>query len=117
MHRTLKVETTGPARDNLLQQQERFDEFVDELNTQRPHDALGMKRPADAYTPSKRQHPAFLPDPEYPTHDDVLRVSRLGLIHLPGRRQVHLRHARQLVGIREERDDRWLVTFMAIDLG
>jgi len=119
MHRTLKAETTRPARVNLLQQQERFDEFVEEFNTQRPHEALGMKRPADVHVPSAKNHPAFLPDPDYSTYDDVVTVSTLGLIHLPGRRQVHLTKALagQLVGIREETDDRWLVSFMHLDLG
>ena len=119
MHRTLKAETTRPARANLLQQQERFDDFVEEFNTQRPHEALAMKRPADVYVPSARKHPLFLPDPDYSTYDDALRVSTKGLIHLPGRRQVHLTTALagQLVGIREESDDRWLVSFMNLDLG
>lgn len=119
MHRTLKAETTRPARSNLLQQQERFDEFVEEFNTQRPHDALEMKRPADVYTPSARPHPTYLGDLEYPTHDDVLRVSSVGLVHLPGRRQVYLAKALagENVGIREEEPDRWLVTFASIDLG
>jgi transposase InsO family protein len=119
MHRTLKAETTRPARNNLLQQQERFDDFVEEFNTQRPHEALGMNRPVDVYVPSAKKHPDFLPDPDYSTYDDVLRVTTQGLIHLPGRRQVHLTKALagQLVGIREEGDDRWLVSFMNIDLG
>jgi putative transposase len=119
MHRTLKAETTRPARDNLLQQQERFDQFVEEFNTQRPHEALDMKRPADVYVTSATKHPAFLTDPDYSTYDDVLRVGTQGLIHLPGRRQVHLTKALtgQLVGIREETDDRWLVSFMNLDLG
>jgi len=119
MHRTLKAETTRPARDDLLQQQERFDDFVEEFNTQRPHEALDMKRPAEVYVPSTKPHPVFLPDPDYSTHDDVLRVGNIGLIHLPGRRQVYLTTAlaNQLVGIREETDDRWLVSFMDLDLG
>lgn len=119
MHRTLKAETTRPARDNLLQQQERFDQFVEEFNTQRPHEALDMKRPADVYVPAAKKHPEFLPDPDYSTYDDVLRVGTQGLIHLPGRRQVHLSKALagQLVGVREVSDDRWLVSFMHIDLG
>ena len=75
MHRTLKAETTRPARNNLLQQQERFDQFVDEFNTQRPHEGIDMKRPADLYIPSAQKHPEFLPDPDYSTYDDVLRVS------------------------------------------
>ena len=119
MHRTLKAETTRPARNNLLQQQERFDEFVEEFNTQRPHEALSMKRPADVYVPPTKKLPTFLPDPDYSTCDDVLRVGPKGLIHLPGRRQLHLTNALagQLVGIREERHDRWLVCFMHLDLG
>ncbi len=119
MHRTLKAETTRPARGNLLQQQERFDEFVEEFNTQRPHDALEMKRPAELYVPSTRKHPEYLPEPDYSTYDDVLYVGPKGLIHLPGRRQVHLTAAlaNQPVGIREEGDDRWLVSFMHLDLG
>lgn len=119
MHRTLKAETTRPARNNLLQQQERFDEFVEEFNTQRPHEALDMKRPAELFAPSTKKHPEFLPDPQYPTYDDVLRVGSQGLIHMPGRRQVHLTAALagQLVGVREEGHDRWLVSFMHVDLG
>jgi hypothetical protein len=119
MHRTLKAETTRPARNNLLQQQERFDQFVDEFNTQRPHEGIDMKRPADLYIPTARKHPEFLPDPDYSTYDDVLRVSSKGLIHLTGRRQVYLTQALagQLVGIREESDDRWLVSFVNLDLG
>jgi len=119
MHRTLKAETTRPARTNLLQQQERFDEFVDEFNTQRPHEALEMKTPTDVYSPSTRRHPTKLEDLEYPTHDDVLRVSPIGLVHLAGRRQVYLARALagQTIGIREETADRWLVTFGQLDLG
>jgi hypothetical protein len=119
MHRTLKAETTRPARSNLLQQQERFDEFVDEFNHQRPHEALAMKTPSDIYTSSTRSHPTKLEDLQYPTHDDVLRVSPIGLVHLAGRRQVYLSKALagQTVGIREEDPDRWLVTFAQLDLG
>ena len=54
MHRTLKGETTRPPGMNFLQQQARFDAFVEEFNTERPHEALAMKRPADLYVPSAR---------------------------------------------------------------
>jgi transposase InsO family protein len=119
MHRTLKAETTRPARDNLLQQQERFDTFLEEFNTQRPHEALDMKRPADLYVESAKKHPTFLPDPDYSTYDDALRIAENGILRLTSRRRVHVTAALagQLVGIREERDDRWLVSFMHLDLG
>jgi transposase InsO family protein len=119
MHRTLKRETTRPARQNLLQQQERFDEFVEEFNQERPHEALGMQRPAEVYRSSSRIYPATLPEPTYPTHDDVLTVRRNGFLPLPGRGEIYLAKALhgQQVGVREEDDGRWLVTFMTIDLG
>ncbi|OFZ19426.1 MAG: hypothetical protein A2X94_13895 [Bdellovibrionales bacterium GWB1_55_8] len=51
MHLTLKLETTRPAAGNLLQQQEKFDNFRDMFNGERPHEALEMKVPADFYSP------------------------------------------------------------------
>lgn len=118
MHRTLKSETTRPARTNLLQQQECFDAFVEEFNRDRPHEALGMKRPAQVYKASPRKLPASLPDPHYPEHDDVVQVSRIGLVYFR-RKQVYVSSALayQYVGLREENDGRWLVTFMNINLG
>jgi len=118
MHRTLKQETTRPARKNLLQQQERFDEFVEEFNRDRPHEALAMKRPAEVYTPSSRVYPRSLPELDYPTHDDTVRVSRTGFVYL-ARRRLYLATALagENVGIREELDGRWLVTFKDVDLG
>lgn len=119
MHRTLKAETARPARDNLMQQQERFDEFRHEFNEKRPHEALDMKRPADLYRPSDRPLPKPLPELRYPLHDDTLTVGRSGHVRLPGRRQVFLSNAliHQPVGLREELDGRWLVTFATLDLG
>src|SRR5206468_3112564 len=68
MHRTLKAETARPSRGNLLQQQECFDNFVEEFNRERPHEALRMKRPAQIYKPSPRKMPDIVPDPTYPEH-------------------------------------------------
>jgi putative transposase len=119
MHRTLKAETARPARANVLQQQDRFDEFREEFNEKRPHEALEMKRPAEVYSPSERRLPVPLPELDYPLHDDVLVVTRCGHIRLPRGRLVFL--ARALaghpVGLREQLDGRWLVTFADLDLG
>jgi transposase InsO family protein len=119
MHRTLKQETTRPARSNLLQQQEAFDVFVEEFNTVRPHEALEMKRPADVYVSSLRPYPATLPDVDYSTYDDVLVVGKRGNLHLPTRRSVFLSEALagHPVGLREGDDGRWLVSYMKLDLG
>ncbi len=49
MHLTLKQEATRPAAANFLQQQGKFDRFVDEYNKERPHQALDYRRPAELY--------------------------------------------------------------------
>src|SRR4029450_7010931 len=40
MHLTLKKEATRPPGLNSLQQQARFDDFVQEFNVERPHQAI-----------------------------------------------------------------------------
>jgi len=118
MHRTLKRETTRPARFNLLQQQEAFDAFLDEFNHRRPHEALGMKPPGKVYKKSKRHLPKKLPDLDYPTHDDIVVVYPGGIVFVAGRK-FHLTKALagQPIGIREEEDGKLLLTFMSLDLG
>jgi hypothetical protein len=119
MHRTLKAETTRPAGQHSLEQQERFDAFREEYNNERPHEALDGKAPAKVYTPSPRPFPEKLADPVYPLHDDTLLVDRSGHIRLPMSRQAFLATALtgQLVGLREMDNGLWLVTFLALDLG
>jgi len=41
MHLTLKKEATKPAAANVLQQQARFDAFVERYNAERPHKRSG----------------------------------------------------------------------------
>lgn len=117
MHLTLKKETTKPAAYNFLQQQARFDDFIDEYNAERPHQALGMKYPAELYTPSAREYRE--PDePEYPYHDRTVRITNCGRICI-GKRKINLSRvfAGETVGIREVSDQIWLVSFMEYDLG
>jgi putative transposase len=78
MHRTLKKATTRPPAGDLVRQQKRFDTFRLEFNTERPHEAIGMKKPAELYRPSPRPFPSVLPTIEYPGHFEVSRVSRNG---------------------------------------
>lgn len=117
MHLTLKKEATKPAGDNFLQQQERFDSFQTEYNTQRPHQALGMKFPSEVYTTSRR--PYRKPKtPIYPFHDLTLTVSHCGRICFK-RLKIHLSWALagQRIGIKEQEDGIWLVSFLDYDLG
>jgi putative transposase len=117
MHLTLKKEATKPASFNFLQQQERFDRFIEVYNQQRPHQALNGAYPGDLYTPSARPY-LPPPEPEYPFHDRTVRVTRCGRICL-GKRKINLSQvfAGQCVGIREVDEQIWLVSFMHYDLG
>lgn len=117
MHLTLKQETTRPHCFNFLQQQSRFDDFIEVYNNDRPHQALGGRYPGELYTPSARQYHPPEP-PEYPFHDRVVQVTQCGRICI-GRRKINFStvFAGQLVGIREVADAVWLVSFMDYDLG
>jgi transposase InsO family protein len=76
MHRTLKEST--PPQANRRAQQRSFDQFREEYNQVRPHQALGMQTPAAIYSSSPRQFPARLKEPEYGTTMQVRRVQKHG---------------------------------------
>jgi putative transposase len=117
MHLTLKKEATRPASFNFLQQQERFDHFIEVYNNQRPHQALSGAYPGDLYTPSARTYEPP-PEPEYPFHDRTVRVTRCGRICI-GKRKINLSQvfAGQIIGIKQVDNQVWLVSFMHYDLG
>ncbi len=117
MHLTLKNEATKPASDNFLQQQARFDEFIDYYNQERPHQAIGLKVPADLYTKSPRPYQG-LGELDYPFHDWIATVTTCGRICYK-RRKINLStvFAGQKVGIKQVSNNIWLVSFMQYDLG
>jgi transposase InsO family protein len=117
MHRTLKAETTRPPGMNALQQQARFDDFVSEFNEERPHEAIGMKVPAELYCPSSRPY-SGLPELTYPFHDKDIMVTACGRICMH-RKKINLSTvlAGQRLGIKEVDDGIWLVSCMHYDLG
>ena len=117
MHLTLKKEATRPAGQNIFQQQAKFDAFVEEFNTERPHEALGMKCPAELYTASRKPYDG-LPEPQYPFHDKTVVVTSCGRLCLY-RKKINLSKslAGQAVGIKEVDSGIWLVSFMDYDLG
>jgi hypothetical protein len=71
-----------PPGSSLRGQQGRFDQFRQEFNEQRPHEALGMKRPAQVYRRSARALPRRIETYDYPGHFLVRRVSRAGTIRV-----------------------------------
>jgi transposase InsO family protein len=117
MHLTLKKEATRPAGQNMLQQQAKFDDFLEEFNTERPHQALDMKCPAQVYVSSPRPYQG-IPDPHYPFHDRTVVVTSCGRLCLY-RKKINLSKslAGQAVGVKEVDSGIWLVSFMDYDLG
>ena len=117
MHLTLKKEATKPAAQNLLQQQARFDDFIDCYNHERPHQALDMRYPGELYAASLRPYRG-LGELAYPFHDRTITVTHCGRICF-GRRKINLSLALagQNVGVKQVTDRVWLVSFMQYDLG
>jgi transposase InsO family protein len=113
----LSKETTRPAQMNSLRQQARFDDFISEFNTERPHEALNMKCPQEVYAPSRRIYKG-LPEVEYPFHDKDILVTACGRICMH-RKKINISTvmAGQRLGIKEVDDGIWLVSFMHHDLG
>jgi hypothetical protein len=117
MHLTLKKEATRPAGANLLQQQAKFDTFIEEFNHERPHEALDMKCPAEVYTASPKLYRG-IPEPHYPFRDQTVLVTSCGRLCLY-RKKINLSTclAGQAVGVKEVDHGIWLVSFMDYDLG
>src|SRR3954453_11288555 len=108
-----------PARlaQTACKQQDRFDAFVHEFNTERPHEALGMKCPAQLYGAPARRYDG-LPELTYPFHDRDVLVTACGRLCLH-RKRINISSvlAGQRLGIKEVDDGIWLVSFMHYDLG
>jgi putative transposase len=90
---------------------------LDVYNTERPHEALAMKCPAEIYQASLRSYQG-LPNIDYPFHDRTIVVTHCGRICL-GKKKINFStvFAGQAVGIKEVQDGIWLVSFMDYDLG
>jgi len=100
-----------------LQQQEKFDTFIQEFNTDRPHQAINMKYPSELYKTSSRIYKG-IQGLAYPFHDRTVTVTNCGRICIR-KRKVNLTRALagQDVGVKEVSEGIWLVTFMHYDLG
>jgi transposase InsO family protein len=57
-----------------------------DYNERRPHEALGMRRPAEVYQPSRGSYQACPPEWEYPSGSEVKRLNGQGLLHEAGQR-------------------------------
>jgi len=117
MHLTLKKGTTRPPGGNMLEQQEKFDQFISEYNQERPHQGIGMKYPSELYKLSDKIYQGIKPI-FYPFHDQTIQITECGRIC---RKNIKVNLSRafagQEVGIKEVEDGIWVVSFLDYDLG
>lgn len=86
LNKTLLESTViHPARDNRGQQA-LFDDFRQMFNHERPHESLGMDRPASRHRPSPRPFPKRVPVVAYEPHFQTQAVDSRGRISWQGQR-------------------------------
>lgn len=118
MHKTLKESTVSPAIRNLCEQQKKFDYFRVEYNVERPHESIGMKRPAEIFKKSNRTFPDKIQSIEYPDDYIVRNVKRGGEIRFGNKLYFisGLLH-REQIGLKEISDGLWQINFGLYKLG
>jgi transposase InsO family protein len=86
-HRTLSRSMVRQGLPEKWEQwQGRYDGFLERYNQVRPHEALGMKRPAERYRKSARVYQSKIAPWKYPEGVELVRVDANGMIRLEGRR-------------------------------
>lgn len=117
MHRDLTPARFPPGADQEAQQQ-KFDAVREELDFVRPHHALGLRTPAELYTPSQRPMPERIPEPEYPAHCEVRRIRHVGTMRFRGR-EIFLSEVleHQSIALEEVADGVWSIFFYHVLLG
>jgi transposase InsO family protein len=118
MHRTLKAETARPPAHSMKGQQDRFDDFRDEYNEDRPNEALAQRAPSELYECSSRAYVAVGRGWEYPAHYETRRVKTHGEIRWRGETVFLSEPLRgRDVGLFETEADCWKVVYRDVLLG
>lgn len=117
MHRTLKQEATQPPKANMKVQDLGFDDFRQEYNYVRPHQALGQERPASLVKAYRRPYPDRIPLVEYPSSFEVRTVRSNGQIKWKGELLFVSEVLRdEPVGLVQVEDERWNLYFGSVHL-
>jgi transposase InsO family protein len=118
LHLTLLQDTANPPARSLRQQIKRFRDFQQIYNEERPHEALGNDTPTQHYTLSLRRWDGILREPSYDGDDTVRRVRHNGEVRWQGN-MVYISEALigEPIGLREETDGSWTVSYGPIELG
>lgn len=117
MHRELSAETRRPA-SSMRAQQKNFDAFRTTYNEERPHEGIGMERPARLLKQSQREFPSRAPQPDYAGHFEKRKVNKNGQISWRHRRMfISEAFAGQTIGLEPTDDGIWTVHFYRFVVG
>lgn len=119
MHRDLKAEATRPAAANRRAQQKKFDKYIVEYNTVRPHEALGMKTPAEEYVKSAREYQGVITPWDYSKEQRTKLVTVNGAVRWDTNHLVMISTALsgRYVGFEEAGDGIWRIWYRHVALG
>lgn len=118
MHRTLKQAATKPPAKDVTEQQLHFDQFVQQYNDERPHEALKQQTPASHYQPSLRVYKDKPEELSYPDYFETRAVHTNGTISC----RKHMIYVGEVlkghrVGLCEVDEGIWDVYFGPVHLG
>jgi len=86
LHRTLKAEVIQARQFGSLTDCQRvFDDWRDDYNFFRPHEAIGLETPSERFRISDVAFPETLPEIEYSPGDMIRKVGGNGVISFKGR--------------------------------
>jgi len=118
MHKDIKRELQGKINGPLSLHQAIFDQWREEFNTERPHEALDFKCPADIYEPSKRRYRAEEYDYIYPPEYRTRKVNNRGWINFQQERYyISTTMMGFSVGVKWESESELTVRLNNFDLG
>jgi len=119
MHRDLKAEATRPAATNMRAQQKKFDRYLVEYNTVRPHEALDMKTPAEEYVKSARNYHGVITAWDYSKEQRTKLVTVNGAVRWDTNHLVMISTALsgRYVGFEEAGDGIWRIWYRHVTLG
>jgi transposase InsO family protein len=119
MHEELKAEATRPPAYSLGPQQRKFNAFRVDYDDQRPHQALGQRRPREFYRPSRRRLAQRIRPWKYPQGTVVKYVCRNGAIRWGYGKWVMVSTtlATKYIGLEEMATGKWRVYFRDTLLG
>jgi len=118
MHRVLKQSATMPPGRNFREQQKKLDDFRHCYNHERPHEGIGMNRPARLWRGSRRPFPERVEEFRYRRWFEVRTVGQSGMLKW-NQQQIFISHALsgERIGLEPVEVDRWNAYFGPFYLG